>query len=301
MTEQQPGPPEMMTPPMSEELIAKVRNEAIAEIKARCPASDGAWPPILTSDEFEKQCDQDLIEGWAKSGVVYTPPPYPPLPAGVEIVSMENLEMQQTEWIWDGRLARGAITLISGVPQAGKTTCALSFAAIELSGGLWPEGTRAAPGNVLIWTGEDDPARTVKPRLAAMGADPKKVFIVRATRDENGKARPFNPATDLPVLAHAAQLIKGGVDLLIIDPIVSVVGGKVDNGNNAGHREKLQPLVDFAEQMKCAVVGITHFSKERLARIRSNVSPDRSHLGPSRVSSSRRPRTRAATQSGCSS
>ena len=100
-----------------------------------------------------------------------------------------------------------------------------------------------------------------------MGADPKKIINRdRAARDENGKARPFNPATDLPILAAAAKEIPGGVDMLIIDPIVSVVGGKVDNSNNAGHREKLQPLVDFAEQMKCAVLGVTHFTKGTIGK-----------------------------------
>jgi putative DNA primase/helicase len=156
---------------------------------------------------------------------------------------------------------RGEIALIAGAPEGGKTTLALSFAAIQSSGGLWPDMTKAKPGNVLIWTGEDSPEKTIMPRLAQMGADPKKIVIVKGKRDENGKRVPFNPATDLPILAAAAKEIEGGVDMLIIDPIVSVVGGKVDNGNNAGHREKLQPLVDFAKGMNCAVIGITHFTK----------------------------------------
>jgi putative DNA primase/helicase len=126
---------------------------------------------------------------------------------------------------------------------------------------LWPDMTMAKPGNVLIWTGEDSPEKTILPRLAQMGADPKKIWIVQGKRDENGKLIPFNPATDLPILAARAKEIEPGVDMLIIDPIVSVVGGKVDNGNNAGHREKLQPLVDFAKGMNCAVIGITHFTK----------------------------------------
>ena len=58
----------------------------------------------------------------------------------------------------------------------------------------------------------------------------------------------------------------GGVDMLVVDPVVSVIGGKVDNGNNAGHREKLQPLVDFGEEMKCAIVGITHFTKGTIGK-----------------------------------
>jgi putative DNA primase/helicase len=54
--------------------------------------------------------------------------------------------------------------------------------------------------------------------------------------------------------------------MLIVDPIVAVIGGKVDNGNNAGHREKLQPLVDFGEAIKCVVLGITHFTKGTIGK-----------------------------------
>jgi hypothetical protein len=182
-------------------------------------------------------------------------------PPRAELVAMENMKMEPTVWTWEEWIARGEIALIAAAPEGGKTTLALSFAAIVSSGGLWPDMTRAKPGNVLIWTGEDNPEKTILPRLAQMGADPKKIWIVQGKRDERGKLIPFNPATDLPILATTAKEIDGGVDILIIDPIVSVVGGKVDNGNNAGHREKLQPLVDFAKGMNCAAIGITHFTK----------------------------------------
>lgn len=183
-----------------------------------------------------------------------------------ELISLEDLAMEPVDWIWTGWLARGKFHLIAGVPEAGKTTIALMLGATISSGERWPDQTRAACGHILIWTGEDDPAQTIKPRLLQMGANPKKITVVKGARDETGKLRPFNPSTDLPVLAHAAKDIPDGVDLLIIDPIVSVIGGKVDNGNNAGHREKLQPLVDFGEQMKCAVIGITHFTKGTIGK-----------------------------------
>jgi putative DNA primase/helicase len=201
------------------------------------------------------------------------PPPRAEVSAHAIIVSLESMKMERTDWSWENWIALGEIHLIAGAPEAGKTTVTLSLAAVQSSGGLWPDGKRAKAGNVIIWTGEDNPAKTIKPRLIQMGADPKKIWIVKGKRDENGKLIPFNPATDLPLLAAIAKDIPGGVAMLIIDPIVSVVGGKVDNGNNAGHREKLQPLVEFAKDMNCAVVGITHFTKGTGAKIPSSASP----------------------------
>ncbi len=51
----------------------------------------------------------------------------------------------------------------------------------------------------------------------------------------------------------------GGVRLLIVDPIVSAIAG--DSHKNAEVRRGLQPLVDLAGSMRCALLGITHFSK----------------------------------------
>jgi putative DNA primase/helicase len=47
--------------------------------------------------------------------------------------------------------------------------------------------------------------------------------------------------------------------LMIVDPIVSAVAG--DSHHNAEVRRGLQPLVAFAEQQDCALIGITHFTK----------------------------------------
>jgi putative DNA primase/helicase len=147
---------------------------------------------------------------------------------------MENLKMEPTDWVWDASIARGEIHLIAGAPESGKTTIALAFAATLSSGWHWPNGTVATAGNVVIWTGEDNPAKTIKPRLVQMGADPKRIWIVQGKRDENGKLIPFNPATDLPLLAAIAKEIEGGVDMLIIDPIVSVVVGRSTTATTPG-------------------------------------------------------------------
>ena len=213
--------------------------------------------PILSLEQFSAECDAEFAAARAKAA-------QPAVRA--ELIKLEDLQMEPVAWLWDGWIACGTIHLIAGIPEAGKTSIALKLCAAVSSGDNWPDGTKAKPGNVLIWTGEDSPAQTIKPRLIQMGADPKKISLVAGTRDENGKPRPFNPSTDLPGLAAAAKDIPGGVDMLVIDPIVSVIGGKVDNGNNAGHREKLQPLVDFAKEMNCAVIGITHFTKGTIGK-----------------------------------
>ena len=61
-------------------------------------------------------------------------------------------------------------------------------------------------GHVLIWSGEDDPADTLLPRLIAAGADKSRVHFVSGTRTD-GELRPFDPATDMVHLADLASRI----------------------------------------------------------------------------------------------
>jgi putative DNA primase/helicase len=56
----------------------------------------------------------------------------------------------------------------------------------------------------------------------------------------------------------------GGASLLIVDPLVSAVGG--DSHKNAEVRRALQPLVDLAVGEGAALVGVTHFSKGTAGR-----------------------------------
>ncbi|KWK70969.1 AAA family ATPase [Burkholderia stagnalis] len=133
----------------------------------------------------------------------------------------------------------------------------MSIGATVTQGGIWPDGTVAEAGNIVIWSGEDDPRDTLTPRLMAAGADMNRVYFVTGTRIE-GKVKCFDPARDMPALKEPCEKI-GNVRLLIIDPIVSAVSG--DSHKNTETRRALQPLVDLAARVGAALLGITHFNK----------------------------------------
>jgi hypothetical protein len=176
---------------------------------------------------------------------------------GVVLLKASELTPKPINWIWDGWIAGGKFHLLGGVAGTGKTTISLALASSITNGGRFPDNTRAPIGNVVIWTGEDDISDTLTPRLMAMGANLDKVHFVQGVISENGE-QPFNPSTDMPILQQAIAKI-GEVKLLIIDPIVSVVKG--DSHKNAEVRKDLTPLIQMAEGMGFAIIGITHFSK----------------------------------------
>ncbi len=176
---------------------------------------------------------------------------------GVVLLKASELKPTPIDWIWDGWIAGGKFHLLGGVAGTGKTTISLALASSITNGGRFPDNTKSPSGNVVVWTGEDDIADTLTPRLMAMGANLDKVHFVQGVIDEDGE-QPFNPSTDMPILQQAIAKI-GNVRLLIIDPIVSVVKG--DSHKNAEVRKDLTPLIQMAESMGFAIIGITHFSK----------------------------------------
>lgn len=176
---------------------------------------------------------------------------------GVVLVNGSDLTPEPIRWMWPDWLALGKLHILAGAPGQGKTTIAIAMAATVTVGGRWPDGSRCDPGNVLIWSGEDDPADTLLPRLIAAGADRSRCYFVQGTRI-GGELESFDPARDMAALEWQAHQI-GGVKLLIVDPVVSAVAG--DSHKNTEVRRALQPLVDLASRLDAAALGISHFSK----------------------------------------
>ena len=179
------------------------------------------------------------------------------VPDGVVLVNGSDLTPEPVRWLWRDWLALGKLHILAGAPGQGKTTIAIAMMATVTIGGRWPDNSRCEPGNVLMWSGEDDPADTLLPRLIAAGAERSRCYFVSGTRIE-GELQPFDPSRDMEALEYAARLI-GGVKLIVVDPVVSAVAG--DSHKNTEVRRALQPLVDLSARLDAALLGISHFSK----------------------------------------
>lgn len=179
-------------------------------------------------------------------------------PGGVRLVPASEVRAEDVAWLWEGWLAKESLQLLTGIPGQGKTNLALMFAATVSTGGVWPDGTKAKQGNVIIWTGEDGLAQTLVPRLTAAGADMSRVhFVIYA--HEDGQEGYFDPAKHMIALQAAIESLEGGAELLIMDPLIAVVAGDMNKANET--RQGLAPLVNLAKATGVAVLGITHKRK----------------------------------------
>lgn len=176
---------------------------------------------------------------------------------GVSLIQASTIEQKPIKWILNGWLAVGKFHVLGGVAGTGKSTIAMSLCAIISSGGLFPDGQQPEKGDVVIWTGEDDPQDTLTPRLKAMGADLDRVHFVGSFCNGDSE-RPFDPKQDILCLKKRIANLKD-IKLLVFDPIVSTI--KKDGNSNSDVRNDLTPIAQMAAELGFAVLGITHFSK----------------------------------------
>jgi putative DNA primase/helicase len=183
----------------------------------------------------------------------------------VELICASEVTVVKMDWLWPARLARGAITLVEGPPEKGKSTVVVDLGARVTRGHSFPgETATREPGNVVMLIAEDDIAATVVPRLIAAGADLKRVFFLSVTRDARGDVVPFHLSDDCERLRLKCQEI-GDVALVIVDPLVSFMGSRtgrtLNTYNDMEVRKALAPLKELAEQLRVAVAAIRHYRK----------------------------------------
>jgi putative DNA primase/helicase len=175
---------------------------------------------------------------------------------GLVMVRAADVKPVAVNWIWEGCIARGKITIIAGAPDVGKSQIGAHIAARVTNGQHWPNGARAPLGDVIILASEDSVEDTWVPRLMAAGADLDRVHFVKMVIDERGKRRTFNLQSDLDALGETLNALQNP-QLVIIDPITSYLG-RVDAHRTPDVRAVMEPVTAFAESSRVGIFAVTH-------------------------------------------
>jgi hypothetical protein len=199
-----------------------------------------------------------------------------------ELRKVEQIMSRPLHWIWDNHLLRGALELISGLPNIGKSQAQISLVASTTTRKPWPDGTDSGdPLNVIMLTAEDTLDQTVKPRLLAAGADTGRVYVLKCIKCD-GEDRQFFLGEDLDLLEKSIKDI-GDVALITIDPITAFMGGRMDSHKATEVRSQLGPLKDFAEKMNVAVSAITHPAKNAGPRAMDHFIGSQAFIAAARI------------------
>ena len=258
------------------------RNSALASIAGRL-RGDGANETTILAQLLQindLQCRPPLpiseVRTIAKSVARYAPNAKAPAvgsndgaaPLALKCRRLADITMAAQEWLWRGYLPKGKVIIFCGPPGVGKSSAAYDLAARVSMGSEFPclAGDRAstAPiGDVLIFTTENSPEQSLKPRLVAAGADLNRIHyvdgvVLRKADGENVETA-FDLARYLTMLS--AQLEQNReISLVVFDPIGSFLGGK-DSNSMDDMRAVLDPLARVADEFGVTMIAIMHFNK----------------------------------------
>lgn len=164
------------------------------------------------------------------------------------------------DWLWPMRLALGTLVVLQGKKGVGKSSIACAVAA-HATGGPRLYGSRGKPrfkGNVVWYSGEDDPARTICPRLLAAGADLTHVHFPDRAPDGRLLKGLYLPG-DLDRVER--ELEEQRPVVLILDPLSSFAGRGVSLNDEQAVRQMLEPLAHLLHRYGCVGLLTRHEKK----------------------------------------
>ena len=182
-----------------------------------------------------------------------------------------DFEEQEAEWLIDGWIPAGQITLFASDGGVGKTTIVCEIAAALSSGKacmLDKPGTHREPQRVLILTTEDSISKKLKRKLHRLGADQQLVFAPDPAMDTGNRLRDLKfgtPALDELIRAQRPALC-------ILDPVQGYVPPDINMGSRNAMRDCMAPLSRLGEEIGTAFVVVCHTNKRRGASGRERIS-----------------------------
>ena len=172
--------------------------------------------------------------------------------AELKIISMDEVPVEEVEWLWYPYIPFGKLTIIHGDGGEGKTTLILQLAALLSRGEKLPcDSTEREPIKVIYQTAEDGLGDTIKPRLLADNADCSQIKVI----DES--------EATLTMLDERIEkaIVETGARALILDPVQAYIGAKVDMNRANEVRAILSQLGRIAGQYRCAIILVGHLNK----------------------------------------
>lgn len=172
-----------------------------------------------------------------------------------------SIEPEPVVWAWAegdaGRIPAGSLSVAAGREGTGKSSFGIWLAA-QITRGRLPGSFYGTPRPVFYVAMEDSWRHTLVPRLTAAGADLDLVGqfeVVSNLGDELVLSLPSDNAL------LEAEMVANNVALVVIDPLMSVIGAKIDTHRERDVRTALDPLAKLADRTGAVLLGIAHFNK----------------------------------------
>lgn len=213
------------------------------------PEPDGFGPPGAGDEVVVPAAFSGRVEPLAPSG------------PGMRFTWASTLAQRASRWLWeeDGHqwIPLGGLVLLGGREGVGKSTLAFRLAA-QVTRGTLPGDWFGVPRSVVIAATEDAWEQTIQPRLVAADADLTRVARVDIA-ESDGVMRGMSLVQDVAALREGCE--RYDVSLILLDPLLSTVGGSLDTHKDSDVRKALEPLSRLAGDLQLTVIGLIHQNK----------------------------------------
>jgi hypothetical protein len=167
------------------------------------------------------------------------------------LLTANEFPAEPIEWIWEGFIPRGEISILQGLPGCSKSTLSVDVAARLGTGRAMPGSSRtlpAEPSIILAYEGE----KTIAPRLAAAGGLVPAVKCVKQGPAELRLPSDFDHLEAM-VTDHRAALL-----------VIDTFNRSLDDGcsiSSPNVKRALEPLQLLAHRTGVAPLLLSHVTK----------------------------------------
>jgi hypothetical protein len=222
--------------------------------------ADSLWGLVASgqvqNDETKAAWARKDVDALAKRCAKYEPNKERPTKT-LLMTKAVDIMPRAVRWLWDGRVPLGAVSLIAGREGGGKSSVAYETLA-NITRGELPGEHKGTPRNVAVVATEDSWEHVIVPRLKAARGDLARVFRIEVTIQDLGTLELSLPE-DVPALTERVREYEFAA--ILLDPVISRLGRKLDTHKDGEVRQALEPVARLADQTGCAVLGIIHVNK----------------------------------------
>jgi len=163
---------------------------------------------------------------------------------------MADVTPRDVTFLWRPYFVRGAVNLLEGDGNVGKTYFLCWLAAMLSSGKALPGQEAMDPQGVLFLSAEDDPETTLFQRFTRMGADLLRIHVMK-------KYLPLNEDV-IPLIEEYIK--EKGVAAIFLDPLLAYMQG-VDMNKANETRPFMARLAELARDHNVTIIGLRHLTK----------------------------------------
>ena len=165
----------------------------------------------------------------------------------------------EVEWLVDGLITRGSLSMIASVPKAGKSTMARNLLVKAAQGGSWLGRTVEKVPALLVSCHEDSP-EMLKDHFERMDLGETDPLYLAVNKDW----------TQGPVPRLENIVSRRGIGLVVIDTMAAFIPAK-DLNDYALVKSALAPLKEMASRTNTTVLLLHHHNKSTRASEGSGV------------------------------